>query len=84
MAWGLASRYAHTAMGASGKEPLLVVRDLSVAFGEGTGVEPVTRGVSFGLHAGQTLAVVGESEVVGDFVFLTTGDLVVLFPRQVK
>ena len=37
--------------------PLLQVQDLHVAFGG----KPVVQGVSFALHAGEKLALVGES-----------------------
>src|SRR5215213_5583289 len=41
--------------------PLLSVRDLSVGFGRDPRANEVVKGVSFGLEAGETLAIVGES-----------------------
>jgi microcin C transport system ATP-binding protein len=41
--------------------PLLSVRDLRVAFSQGGQRFEAVRGVSFELHAGETLAIVGES-----------------------
>ena len=41
--------------------PILSVRDLKVAFHQGGKVTNAVRGVSFELHAGETLALVGES-----------------------
>ncbi len=42
-------------------DPILSVRDLSVAFVQGGARHEAVRGVSFDLHAGETLAIVGES-----------------------
>ncbi|MBW3619682.1 MAG: ABC transporter ATP-binding protein [Actinobacteria bacterium] len=42
-------------------DPVLSVRDLHVRFGSKRGVAHVVRGVSYDLHAGETLALVGES-----------------------
>ena len=42
-------------------QPLLSVRDLSVAFGRGAQAVPAVRNVSFDVHPGRTLAIVGES-----------------------
>lgn len=41
--------------------PRLMVRDLTTTLVQREGVVPLVRGVSFDLHAGQTLALVGES-----------------------
>ena len=41
--------------------PLLAVRDLHVAFPGAGGALPVVTGVSFDVHAGETVALVGES-----------------------
>ena len=42
-------------------EPLLRIRDLEVTFRTESGSATAVRGVSFDVHAGQTVAVVGES-----------------------
>ena len=42
-------------------EPVLEVRDLDVKFGMRAGTAHVVRGVSYDLHAGETIGIVGES-----------------------
>jgi len=42
-------------------ERVLEVRDLAIAFRQGGASTLAVRGVSFDLHAGETLAIVGES-----------------------
>ena len=42
-------------------DPLLSVRDLTVAFGHGARRNLAVRGLSYDLHRGETLAIVGES-----------------------
>ena len=41
--------------------PVLSVSDLQVAFRTSNGWTPVVHGISFDVHAGETIAVVGES-----------------------
>jgi peptide/nickel transport system ATP-binding protein len=48
-------------MGTSVSEPILSVRDLRIHFHTGAGIARAVDGVSFDLHAGRTLALVGES-----------------------
>ncbi len=43
------------------EEPLLCVRDLHVSFPSEAGRVDAVRGISFDLHAGQTIGIVGES-----------------------
>ena len=42
-------------------EPLLTVRDLSIAFGKGKKQREVVHGVGFDVYEGETVAIVGES-----------------------
>ncbi len=42
-------------------EPVLTIRDLAVRFGTKRGIAEVVNGISYDLHAGETLAIVGES-----------------------
>jgi len=60
--------------------PLLDVRDLSVAFGQGDKKNVVVRGASFTLERGKTLAIVGES---GSGKSVTAQALVRLLPYPV-
>jgi microcin C transport system ATP-binding protein len=57
--------------------PLLDVRDLSVAFGQGAKIHTVVDRVSFSLRRGQTLALVGES---GSGKSVTAQSIVRLLP----
>ena len=64
----------------SDDSPLLDVRDLSVAFGQGEKKNVVVRGASFTLERGKTLAIVGES---GSGKSVTAQALVRLLPYPV-
>ena len=64
----------------SADAPLLDVRDLSVAFGQGDRRTVVVRGASFTLERGRTLAIVGES---GSGKSVTAQALVRLLPYPV-
>jgi len=59
----------------SSRDPLLRVRDLTVAFGTAS---PVVRQLSFDLHSGETLGIVGES---GSGKSMTALSIMGLLPR---
>ena len=61
--------------------PILQVRDLTTTLVQRDGVVPLVRGVSFDLHAGQTLALVGES---GSGKSLTALSLMRLLARNAQ
>ncbi|PUE07245.1 dipeptide ABC transporter ATP-binding protein DppD [Limnohabitans sp. T6-5] len=61
--------------------PLLQVRDLTTTLVQRDGMVPLVRGVSFDLHAGQTLALVGES---GSGKSLTALSLMRLLARNAQ
>ena len=61
--------------------PRLQVRDLTTTLVQSDGVIPLVRGVSFDLHAGQTLALVGES---GSGKSLTALSLMRLLARNAR
>jgi oligopeptide/dipeptide ABC transporter ATP-binding protein len=50
-----------SAVGGTGGDPILEVRDLRVRFGTKRGVAEVVNGVDYDLRGGETLAIVGES-----------------------
>ena len=64
----------------SADAPLLDVRDLSVAFGQGERKNVVVRGASFTVQRGKTLAIVGES---GSGKSVTAQALVRLLPYPI-
>lgn len=66
---------------AASSVPRLQVRDLTTTLVQSDGVIPLVRGVSFDLHAGQTLALVGES---GSGKSLTALSLMRLLARNAR
>jgi oligopeptide transport system ATP-binding protein len=61
--------------------PVLDVRGLSVAFGDGRNAVPAVHEVGFALHAGETLALVGES---GSGKSVTSLAVMRLLPRAAR
>ena len=66
---------------ASGAEPLVAVRNLSVAFGSGATAIEAVRGISFEIKKGETLALVGES---GSGKSVTALSLLQLLPHSAR
>jgi oligopeptide/dipeptide ABC transporter ATP-binding protein len=65
-------------------DPVLSVRDLHVRFATRRGVGHVVRGVSYDLHAGETLALVGESGSGKSVSTLALTGLIPMPPGQVE
>jgi microcin C transport system ATP-binding protein len=65
----------------SGAEPLVAVRNLSVAFGSGPAMIEAVRGISFEIKKGETLALVGES---GSGKSVTALSLLQLLPHSAR
>ena len=65
-------------------EPVLSVRDLHVRFASKRGVAHVVRGLSYDLHAGETLALVGESGSGKSVSTLALTKLIPMPPGQVR
>ncbi len=66
---------------APGSEPLLTVRDLTVAFVGGGEPRPIVTGIDFHVEQGETIAIVGES---GSGKSLSARSVIRLLPRGLR